>query len=595
MMLKTSMTSLDIKIALKTLSLAAESFIDNVHSLDDKIFLFKLRGINHPLWKNSSLLIEPGQRMHFTKFKRIMPESPSNKLAALRKHVKNRKITGIYQHGFDRVVIIEFSGEQESSLFVELFGRGNLILVENRRVIFSLWYRKMRDRDLLPGKPFEFPPARGVSLLEITHTDLLQNIEAEKSKKADGQLVKALVRNFGASGQLVEEILHVAGIEKNMPVSEFTHKDAEKITAALTTIKTRMYRGPAGILEKDGRQIAAVPFPFESLKGKMIEKNDFNEALDDYFSPIELVKSKDLEVQENRLQQLEKILDQQVSHLQKLEDQANNYKTKGDLIFLHLHLIEELFDTIISARQKDIDWDEILNKLELGKQKKLPAAMILKELHPNRKLALLELDNTEIEVDFTLKPTDIGNSFYKASKKAEGKLAPALDAISSTQTKIEQAEHLKEESVRKAKIMYKRRDRRWYEHYHWAKTSNGFLVIGGRDIKSNDSLIRRRMTPDSFFFHADVQGAPYVLLMPDPDEKNAESPLEEDIAEAALMAATYSKAWKAGLGSADVYYVNPDQVSYTAPSGEYIPKGGIIIRGKRNYIKNIGLKLGSTL
>ncbi|MHA1167355.1 MAG: hypothetical protein ACTSRU_06000, partial [Candidatus Hodarchaeales archaeon] len=73
-MIKESMTSLDIMIALETFSQIEHCFIDTIYSIDDKIFLLKLRGVITPLWKNPYLLIEPGKRIHLTKFKRIMPE-----------------------------------------------------------------------------------------------------------------------------------------------------------------------------------------------------------------------------------------------------------------------------------------------------------------------------------------------------------------------------------------------------------------------------------------------------------------------------------------------------------------------------------------
>jgi len=37
------------------------------------------------------------------------------------------------------------------------------------------------------------------------------------------------------------------------------------------------------------------------------------------------------------------------------------------------------------------------------------------------------------------------------------------------------------------------------------------------------------------------------------------------------------------MGSA--YWVKPEQVSKTPETGEYLPKGAFVIRGKRNYVK----------
>jgi len=56
-------------------------------------------------------------------------------------------------------------------------------------------------------------------------------------------------------------------------------------------------------------------------------------------------------------------------------------------------------------------------------------------------------------------------------------------------------------------------------------------------------------------------------------------------------------AWKEAWGVVDTFYVQPDQISRSPPSGEFLPKGSFIISGKKNFIKNaktelvIGLEL----
>jgi hypothetical protein len=37
----------------------------------------------------------------------------------------------------------------------------------------------------------------------------------------------------------------------------------------------------------------------------------------------------------------------------------------------------------------------------------------------------------------------------------------------------------------------------------------------------------------------------------------------------------------------DAYWVEPDQVTQNPESGEYLPKGSFVIRGDRNYMKNL--------
>lgn len=60
--------------------------------------------------------------------------------------------------------------------------------------------------------------------------------------------------------------------------------------------------------------------------------------------------------------------------------------------------------------------------------------------------------------------------------------------------------------------------------------------------------------------------------------------------EAAQFAASYSAAWKEGMGSVDVYAARKEQVSKHS-HGEYVPKGGFVIKGDRKWFKNIELKM----
>ena len=80
--------------------------------------------------------------------------------------------------------------------------------------------------------------------------------------------------------------------------------------------------------------------------------------------------------------------------------------------------------------------------------------------------------------------------------------------------------------------------------------------------------------------HADIHGAPVVVI-----KTSGKEPGDEDILEAAVIAACYSKAWKSGAGYVDVYWVKGAQVSKSPPSGEYLPKGSFMVYGKRNYVR----------
>ncbi|MCY0883842.1 MAG: NFACT RNA binding domain-containing protein, partial [Acidianus infernus] len=139
----------------------------------------------------------------------------------------------------------------------------------------------------------------------------------------------------------------------------------------------------------------------------------------------------------------------------------------------------------------------------------------------------------------------------------------------------------KEEEGRKLSI----RKKEWYEKYRWSFTTNGFLVIAGKDADQNESLVRKLLEDNDIFLHADIQGAAATII------KNPKNITEQDIYDAAVIAASYSKAWKLGLAAVDVFWVYGSQVSKSPPAGEYLPKGSFMIYGKKNYIKSVKLNL----
>jgi predicted ribosome quality control (RQC) complex YloA/Tae2 family protein len=136
-----------------------------------------------------------------------------------------------------------------------------------------------------------------------------------------------------------------------------------------------------------------------------------------------------------------------------------------------------------------------------------------------------------------------------------------------------------EEKPQEKLVIKKKRKKEWYEAFRWMFTSGGKLVIGGRDVRTNEMLIRRYLEERDLVFHADVVGAPTVLL------KNGVDASKEEIEEVARFAASYSRAWRMGLHRVPVFYVNASQVSLAPPSGEYRPKGGLIVKGKRNWLE----------
>jgi hypothetical protein len=127
---------------------------------------------------------------------------------------------------------------------------------------------------------------------------------------------------------------------------------------------------------------------------------------------------------------------------------------------------------------------------------------------------------------------------------------------------------------------------KWYEKFRFFHTSDGFLVLAGKDSSTNEILIRRYTEPHDLVFHTEIPGSPFVTL-----KTEGKTPSEDSIRQAAQFTASYSRAWKGELAAVDVYYVKPEQVSKSAPSGQYLPRGSFMVYGGRSYVRGVPLRL----
>lgn len=185
-----------------------------------------------------------------------------------------------------------------------------------------------------------------------------------------------------------------------------------------------------------------------------------------------------------------------------------------------------------------------------------------------------------VEVDLDLPLTQVANSYYLESKKLKSKLDGLQKAQKEIQKRLDSAKSIK---VIESEVKIKR-ERLWFEKFRWSFTRSGHLVIAGRDTYTNEMVVKKYMEDNDLHFHTNIHGSAHTIL------KNGQKSDLQDQLDAGLIAAIYSRAWNEGFGSVDVYYVNPNQVTKTANSGESLGTGAFVIRGERNWLKKIPLQ-----
>src|SRR3989344_6303229 len=178
--------------------------------------------------------------------------------------------------------------------------------------------------------------------------------------------------------------------------------------------------------------------------------------------------------------------------------------------------------------------------------------------------------------------------YFDKAKKAKKKIEGAEKAISIFRKQLSELHEQKEKAGKKQ--ARKRRETKWFEKFRWFMTSEGFLVLCGRDATTNEIIVKKHTSEGDIVFHTLMAGSPFCVVKSEGRKIGSES-----ISEAADAALTFSKGWKLGLLTAEVYYVNPEQLSKTPQAGEYVQKGAFIVRGKKNFVRNkISLAVGIT-
>ncbi|MEM2463400.1 MAG: NFACT family protein, partial [Candidatus Bathyarchaeia archaeon] len=332
-MRKAEFTSFDVAAAVQELrKQVLNARVSDVYQLDDKTLLFKLRRDDNVYW----LVVEAGKRLNLTSYTLEKPLFPPAFCMALRKHLRNSTLTNIEQHRFERVATLSFTGKTGSfKLVVELFGDGNIILVNGEnKILHALLYKRMRDRNILRGETFKFPPQSGKNPLKLDQQTFMNGLKTF----GETEVVRALARFLGIGGIYAEELLLRLGIDKNTPCNSLNAFQIEEIYKCLEGLIHKVLEGklePCIVFDKKGELLDVVPLRLKRYEGLRHQHYDsFNEALDEFYAKVKALEKveakKEDEALKREIERLKRVLAEQEKALQEAEQKAEKYKRIGD-------------------------------------------------------------------------------------------------------------------------------------------------------------------------------------------------------------------------------------------------------------------------
>ncbi len=597
---KEEFTSFDVAAAVRELREAIpNSRVSNIYQLNGKTLLFKLRR-GEAVYR---LVLEAGKRLNITSYALEKPLVPPAFCMALRKFLRNSLLTNIEQYKFERVVLLDFSGKLGNfRLVLELFGEGNIILIDGEnKIAQALRYRRMRDRNIIRGETFRFAPPSGQNPTKIGVQALYEGLKGF----GDVEVVRALARFLGIGGVYAEEILLRLGIKKTTKCDSLTPPQAEAVHKCLKEMLSQVLEGklePCIVIDENGAFIDVTPLRLKRYEGlKHQPFKSFNEALDEFYAKTEALEKaasekKAAEQLKREAERIKRVLAEQEKALKDAEQKTERYRQIGDTIYAYSNELQTLLKKFMTEKRAGKEWEEIVSEVLSGKRSGLKPYMFFESFDEQKLILNLCVDGLHFGIDLQKDLFANATKFYERAKLSRRKLEGAKTALEETkrklseiEAKIQEAEALERGVPAKAmEELAKRRvkPRKWFEKFKWFISSDGFLVVAGKDAVSNEVLIKKYTSPEDIVFHADVVGAPFVVV-----KTEGKKPTEKCLQEAAEFAAAHSRGWREGFATIDIYWVKPEQLSKAGVSGEYVPRGAFAISGTRKWMRNTPLKI----
>jgi predicted ribosome quality control (RQC) complex YloA/Tae2 family protein len=553
---KDRFTSLDALAVAREIQSTGRMFIDKVFDARPDVWELALRA---PGTGKRTLSLAPGRYAALRSPSGEHPAELGPLTRELRRHLGGAALVGATDSRGERsleLLLRRGDSEIPLRLITEFFSPGNLLLVREEKIVAVAHPRTWAHRVVRVGATYSPPPQRG-NPWESTEPELRAALDRSRTDR-----VRTLAAPLGFGGPVAEELLARAGLAGNLPASEESASAAALIHRAILGLLADIGARPAGYLYSKGPHLLDVePFPSHrwTAQAEVDERRfaTFSEAAHLYFESVFAAAAP---APRDALDTLRRQEDRQMHAIEELEREHAELKGQAEAILTHF---AEAEGRIEEARRS-------------GEDKPFSTTV------GGRPVTLVP-EGT---------PRASAERLFDEAKRARSKLSGARKALEETRKRIEGAQRQRESRAPGTEgpgVLAAHRAR-WFERFRWFLSSDGVLVIGGRDAASNDLIVRRYLSPSDVYIHADVHGAPSVVVR-HPGQGPPE-PSETTLQEAGQWAVSFSKAWRAGHASADAFWATPDQVSKAAGTGEFVARGAWVIHGTRHWLRNLPLELG---
>ncbi len=593
---------------------------------------------------STDLVIVRGKRIYLSQRDRPMPTNPSPFAMKLRKHLSNSRLIEVNQLGFDRVISLTFEhGRGRLKLIIELFRDGNVLLLDDKDVIIQpLTHAKYASRSLKSGENYTPPPAT-VDPRNLNQTELDELLDS-----SDHSLIRTLAARVNLGRIYGNAIATSAGIELDEPANSLDEEQRKDLGDSMKKLLAELANGDCSYLwftdiksldawkeaadnpmARDSASVeieefSPIALPFMNTE-LMVEIESLSGAYDAIFGAhdaIAYIRREEEKLvaagedEEEQRAKLNRRAEQQKSAITRFESQAVLTQELAKSIQDNWTHVDDLLSQVNSFIESD-SWQAL--------ESKTGEIVWIDRVEPAKRTILARLPDEDNEPGASV-TLHIEKSVHQNAQQYFEQARTLKDKSKGARTALERTENAaaKEEARRKkdaaaGKVRIAKRSKRfWFEKHRWGILSDGRLVVGGRDAKGNDTIVRKYLKSTDLYIHADLHGAPSCSLrlrdglitdenpigfVPEGvtslriaqelagDIDDAQNLPANIIEEAAQLAICWSRAWGSGGAAATAFHARPSQVSKQTESGESLGRGSFVVRGQRTWYRDVSMEI----
>ena len=606
-------------------------YLENIYDIDNKTLILKLKFKS----VRKYLLIESGIRMHtIEKFNAEGSGIPKSFCVKIRKHVRNRRITSIKQINHDRVVDIQFGTNDTDPyhMILEFYASGNIILTDKNFLILDLvhyhYYQDIKsDIEINDTKsdnsdvkkksnmdditavstgniyPFDKACAKNadhdINIKEVDLWILNDVINAPTKRKLKDCIILSPFKHY--STIIIEHCMMKQGLNIKQKVGRGDSISLDSLVFVNDLEQMLIFFDNSSInnIHSIVTDTGYYPYEYAHLDIKTVKRfltfdlgvrEWYSKNRGDIKSRAENMQKKDLKKKDKtNINKKEDIVDSIKSKIIELEQKKQYISNIIKLCELYSNFIETISDHLrtIYFNGYKIDISDINSRFTNPNIK----IINVKCTDSEKTIIFQEItdfdENPPIEfiIDWTINVNKNIRNIYINSKELNNKVNRTETVMKSLEKKV-----LKERKIEEISDIKIARKKLWFESYNWFLSSDNFLIVLGKDIKSNEYLVKHIMKDHDIYLHSDLPGSGSCIIINHLKLSSDKIP-DKTKEEAGLFVIAHTKNWETNSTS-NTFWVNADQVSKTPETGEYLVPGSFIIRGKRSYIIQQSLIMG---